>query len=62
MFDMRLVVSRAMEILETATKGSPLRRIGEPIEVAGAAVFLASEAASFITGQTLVIDGGVMIT
>ena len=50
------------EILETATKGSPLRRIGEPIEGAGAAVFLASEAASFITGQTLVIDGGGMIT
>ncbi len=49
------------EILETATKGYPLRRIGEAIEVAGAAVFLASEAASFITGQTIVIDGGSLI-
>lgn len=35
-----------------------LHRIGEPIEVAGAVVFLASEAASLITGHTLLIDGG----
>jgi NAD(P)-dependent dehydrogenase (short-subunit alcohol dehydrogenase family) len=35
-----------------------LKRIGEPIEVAGAVVFLASPAASLITGHTLVIDGG----
>ncbi|HBW83501.1 MAG: short-chain dehydrogenase [Gammaproteobacteria bacterium] len=36
----------------------PLRRIGEPDEIAGAAVFLASAAGSFTTGQTIVIDGG----
>jgi NAD(P)-dependent dehydrogenase (short-subunit alcohol dehydrogenase family) len=35
-----------------------LHRIGEPIEVAGAVVFLASPAASLITGHTLVVDGG----
>jgi NAD(P)-dependent dehydrogenase (short-subunit alcohol dehydrogenase family) len=35
-----------------------LHRIGEPMDVAGAVVFLASPAASMITGQTLVIDGG----
>ncbi len=39
----------------------PLRRIGSPDEIAGAAVFLASPAGSFMTGQTLVIDGGVTI-
>lgn len=39
----------------------PLRRIGEPDEIAGAAVFLASSAGSFTTGQTLVIDGGGLI-
>ncbi len=36
----------------------PLRRIGEPDEIAGAAIYLASAAGSFTTGQTLVIDGG----
>lgn len=46
------------EILKTATEGYPLRRIGQPNEIAGAAVFLASAAGSFVTGQTLVIDGG----
>ena len=40
------------------TKDTPLQRIGEPDEIAGAAVFLASKAGSFMTGQTLVIDGG----
>ena len=40
------------------TKDTPLQRIGEPDEIAGAAVFLASKAGSFVTGQTLVIDGG----
>jgi NAD(P)-dependent dehydrogenase (short-subunit alcohol dehydrogenase family) len=40
---------------------TPLRRIGEPDEIAGAAVFLASRAGSFITGQAIVVDGGVTI-
>jgi NAD(P)-dependent dehydrogenase (short-subunit alcohol dehydrogenase family) len=40
------------------TKDTPLQRIGEPDEIAGAAVFLASGAGSFTTGQTIVIDGG----
>lgn len=40
---------------------TPLRRLGEPRDVGGIAVFLASDAAAFITGQTLVADGGVTI-
>ncbi len=36
----------------------PLRRTGKPIDIAGGAVFLASDASSYITGQELVIDGG----
>ena len=41
---------------------TPLGRIGEPEEIAGAAVFLASRASTFMTGQTIVIDGGVTIS
>ena len=47
--------------LERRNRGTPLRRIGEPHEIAPVAAFLASEAASFITGQVIVADGGVTI-
>jgi NAD(P)-dependent dehydrogenase (short-subunit alcohol dehydrogenase family) len=40
---------------------NPLRRLGDPDDVAGVAVLLASRAGSFITGQTLVVDGGGLI-
>ena len=40
---------------------TPLRRIGEPEEIAGAVVYLASKASGFMTGQVMVIDGGVTI-
>ena len=49
------------ERTEEANKRVPLRRIGEPDEIAGAVVFLASRASTFMTGQTMVIDGGVTI-
>jgi NAD(P)-dependent dehydrogenase (short-subunit alcohol dehydrogenase family) len=42
-----------------AQEATPLRRHGEPDDIAGAAVFLASRAGAWITGQTLVVDGGV---
>ena len=50
------------ETYKTAIERYPLRRIGEPDEIAGTAVFLASQAGSFVTGQTIVVDGGATIT
>lgn len=50
------------EILGRRTANDPLRRIGEPHEIAGAAVFLASAAGAFTTGHNLVIDGGSTIS
>ena len=48
--------------LEATEAVTPLRRIGDPDDIAGAAVFLASDAGRFMTGQTMVVDGGVTIT
>lgn len=47
--------------LASALESYPLGRIGEPQDIAGAAVFLASRAGNFMTGQTLVIDGGTTV-
>ena len=49
------------EIYKRTVRGCPLGRIGEPDEIGGAAVFLASDAARFMTGQAMVMDGGVTI-
>jgi 3-oxoacyl-[acyl-carrier protein] reductase len=47
--------------LEEAAKGIPLGRIGEPEDIAEVIHFLASPAASYITGQIVVVDGGFMV-
>jgi NAD(P)-dependent dehydrogenase (short-subunit alcohol dehydrogenase family) len=49
------------ETLKNYSGKTPLRRIGQPDEIAGAAVFLASSAGSFVTGQNIVVDGGSTI-
>lgn len=46
------------DLLRKTVEHTPLKRIGEPDEIAGAAVFLASDAGRFMTGQTMIIDGG----
>jgi 3-oxoacyl-[acyl-carrier protein] reductase len=39
----------------------PMKRLGEPTDIARAAVFLCSDAASWITGTTIVVDGGMLL-
>jgi NAD(P)-dependent dehydrogenase (short-subunit alcohol dehydrogenase family) len=49
------------EFAEPRIADTPLRRLGEPEDIAGAAVFLASRAGQWMTGQTIVIDGGATV-
>ncbi len=49
------------DTLKAVTRHTPMRRIGEPHEIAGAAVFLAAPASSFMTGQAVIVDGGSTI-
>ena len=50
------------EALKRRLALTPLRRVGEPAEIAGIAVMLAARAGAFVTGQNLVVDGGTVIS
>ena len=50
------------DILNSVLSSTPMKRIGEPDEIAGVAVMLASEAGNYINGQTIVVDGGTTIS
>jgi len=50
------------DILKSVLGTTPMQRIGEPNEIAGVAVMLASEAGNYINGQTIVVDGGTTIS
>jgi NAD(P)-dependent dehydrogenase (short-subunit alcohol dehydrogenase family) len=60
--DMARALWENPETLKLSTAVAALKRIGEPPEIAGAAVFLASRAGAFTTGQTIVCDGGATIS
>jgi 2-hydroxycyclohexanecarboxyl-CoA dehydrogenase len=47
------------KLVESLTRAVPMKRLGEPEDVAAAVAFFASERASFITGQTLSVSGGL---
>jgi NAD(P)-dependent dehydrogenase (short-subunit alcohol dehydrogenase family) len=49
------------QLLRSVEQGTPARRIGQPEDIGGVAVFLASRAAAYLTGQTLVVDGGITV-
>ena len=49
------------KVLEEMTSGIPLKRAGQPIDVAKAVLFLVSDDAAYITGQTLHVDGGMVM-
>lgn len=49
------------QLLRSVEQGTPVPRIGQPEDIAGVALFLASRAAAYVTGQTLVVDGGLTI-
>jgi 3-oxoacyl-[acyl-carrier protein] reductase len=49
------------ELKQQAIEATPLRRMGKPEEIAYAVAFLASDEAAFITGETLTVDGGLVM-
>ena len=49
------------QLLQHVEQGTPVRRMGQPDDIGGVAVFLASRDADYITGQTLVVDGGLSV-
>ena len=59
--DMTAPVIDNKAFYENIVQRTPARRFGEPSELAGAAVFLASKASDFITGQNIIVDGGYSV-
>lgn len=57
--DMNKMIKDKPQVFETVSSNIPMRRLGKPEDILGAAIFLSSEASSYMTGQVLVVDGGL---
>ncbi len=60
-FQSKMMAETLEQLGEAIVAACPMGRIGEPEDMAGAAIFLASRAAAYITGQVLAVDGGLSI-
>ncbi len=56
-----MITAMPEKVLQGMTSSTPLRRLGDPRDIANAYLFLASDEASFITGETLRVDGGIRV-
>lgn len=57
--DTEMLLTMPNEVIEDAVKNSDMKRVGKPLEIAQVAVYLASDLSSYITGQTIRVDGGL---